>query len=171
MPEWAASTPWWVVLGLAVAFGTAAVKFARWTGRVDSSLDTLAKAVAEIREDIKKLLHGQPSKTVTAGSPLRLTELGRKISEDLDAASIVDGLVSGLRYQAEGKHAYDIQELSFNFVRDEYEPSAGIDARIKQCAFENGIDRDEVLDVLAIELRDKLIALADLAPDGPEPSL
>ena len=131
MPEWAASTPWWVVLGLAVAFGTAAVKFARWTGRVDSSLGTLTKAVSEIREDIKKLLHGRPSKTASAGSPLRLTDLGRKISEDLDAASIIDDLVPGLRQQAEDKHAYDIQELSFNFVRDEYEPSAAMPGRTR----------------------------------------
>ena len=159
MPEWAAATPWWVILGLAVALVGAVVKFARWTGRVDSSLDTLGKGIAEIREDIKKLLHGQPSKTVDSGSPLQLTELGRKVAENLGAALIVDALACDLRARAEGKQAYDIQELSFDFIRDEYQPTDETDARIKQCAYENGLDRDEVLDVLAVELRDRLLAL------------
>jgi len=157
MPEWAAQTPWWAALALLVAIGGAIVKFSRWTGRVDSTLESLGKSIAEIREDIKKILHNRPSKTVDSDSPLHLTDLGRKISDDLEAKTVIDSLASSLRPRAEGKHAYDIQELSFSFMRDEYAPSAEVDVRIKQCAFDNGLDRDEVLDVLAIELRDKLI--------------
>ncbi len=167
MPEWAAQTPWWVVLGLAVALVGAIVKLARWTGRVDSSLDTLAKGIAEIREDIKKLLNGQASKTIDSASPLRLTEVGQKVSDILDVSSIAEGIVPLLREEAAGKLAYDIQELCFEYVRDKYEPGAEVDARIKQCAYENGLDRDEVLDVLAVVLRDKLLALSPAGePDG-----
>ena len=93
MPEWAADRPRWVVFGLVIAVVGTIVKFARWTGRVDASLDTLGKGIAEIREDIEKLLHGQPSKTVDSGSPLRLTDLGRRISEALETEGIVNGLV------------------------------------------------------------------------------
>ena len=168
MPEWAAATPWWVVLGLVIALVGAIVKFARWTGRVDSSLDTLAKGIAEIREDIKKLLHGQPSKTVSSDSPLQLTDLGKRISATLGTSSIVDSLAQELQGRAKGKQAYDIQELSFGFIRDEYRPSNDIDTRIKQCAYENGIDRDEVLDVLAVELRDRLL---DLTRSHGEPGV
>jgi len=160
MPEWAAATPWWVALGLLIAFVTAVWQFARWTGRVDTKLDDLGKAVAEIREAITKLLQGQSSKTVSSGSPLQLTDLGKRISADLGIPSIAASLAHELRERVSGKPAYDIQELSFAFIRDEYRPGAEMDARIKQCAYENGIDRDGVLDVLAIELRDRLMAPA-----------
>lgn len=159
MPEWAEATPWWVVLGLAVALIGAIIKFARWTGRVDSSLETLGKGIAEIREDIKKILHGQPSKTVSSDSPLQLTELGQRISASLDTPSIADALARELQARAEGKQPYDIQELSFDCVRDEYRPSDEVDARIKQCAYENGLNRDAVLDVLAVQLRDRPLEL------------
>ena len=166
MPEWAETTPWWVVAGLAVTFIAAIIKFARWTGRVDSRLNALDKAIAglrkeiaEIREDIRKLLHGQSAKTISSDSPLKLTELGQRISTSLDTPSIADGLARELRARAEGKQPYDIQELSFDFVRDEYRPSDEVDARIKQCAYENGLDRDAVLDVLAVQLRDRLLEL------------
>ncbi len=56
MPEWAAGTPWWIVLGLAAAIVTAIVKFSRWTSRVDSTLEALGKGIAEIREDIKQII-------------------------------------------------------------------------------------------------------------------
>ena len=163
MPEWAAATPWWVVLGIAVAVAGGIFKVGKWVGAVNSdrksfhnSVDSIKDDIREIRDDIKKVLHWQPSKTVESGSPLRLTELGRRVAEILDTSAIVDGLAPGLRARAEGKQAYDIQEMSFEFIRNEYRPSPEIDARIKQCACEHGLDRDEMLGVPAIELRDKL---------------
>ena len=88
----------------------------------------------------------------------------RLAAGSLGASLIVNSLALELRARAEGKQAYDIQELSFEFIRNKYRPSPEIDARIKQCAYENGLDRAEVLDVLAIELRDKLLDLTQ--PDG-----
>lgn len=155
--------PIWIVVGLAVAGGLIAI--GRWIGAVNADRETFkgfieaaSKDIREIRDDIKKMLQWHPSKTVSSDSPLKLTELGRKISEALDAAELAADLAAELRSRAEGKHAYDIQELAFLFIRDEYGPGAEIEAKIKQCAYDNGLDRDEVLDVLAIELRDRLLA-------------
>ena len=171
MPEWAAQTPWWVVVGLVITLVMTIVKISRWTQRVDASIgsvnnriDSLAKTLqeglAEVRADIRKILHWQASKTIESESPLRLTEIGRKVSDILDIPSVAEKLLPMLRTQTDGKHPYDIQERCFEYARDEYRPSPEFDARIKQCAYDNGLDRNEVLDVLAIVLRDKLLKIS-----------
>ena len=145
MPEWAAQTPWWVVVGLAVTLVMTIVKVSRWTQRVDASIGsvnnridslekTLQDGLAEVRADIRKILHWQASKTIESESPLRLTEIGRKVSVSLDMPSVAEKLVPVLRAQTEGQHPYDIQKWCFEYVRDEYRPSPEFDARIKQCA-------------------------------------
>ena len=85
LPEWATSTPWWVVVGLTVTIVYAVVRFTRWTSRVDTRLDTLTdmiqKGLDEVREDIKRILERQgPQDTVEARSPIQLTDFGREIS-------------------------------------------------------------------------------------------
>ena len=54
---------------------------------------------------------------------------------------------------------YDIQEFCRQYLRDEFNPDRDLELKIKATAFENGIDRHQVLDVLAVELRDKLLTL------------
>ena len=171
MPEWAAAEPWWLFAGLAAAVAGTFFAAGKWVGRVNADLashgkgmaelnEILEEALSELRSDIKKILHWQASKKVSSESPLRLTDIGRKISRTLDLPSIAETLVPVLRSRIEGKQPHDIQELCFAYVRDEYEPGAEFDARIRQCACENGLDRDEVLDALAVELRDRLIPLS-----------
>ncbi len=155
--------PLWIMVGLAVA--GALIAIGKWIGAVNSDRGSFKKFTVAVRDDlkdiqndIKKMLHWQSSKTIDSQSPLRLTEIGQKVSDLLDIPAITEMLVSTLRPQVEGKQPYDIQERCFAYVRDEYEPSPELDARIKQCAYDNGLDRDEVLDVLAVVLRDKLLA-------------
>ena len=88
---------------------------------------------------------------------MRLTELGRKISARLGAAAIADSLVPHARERASGLQPYEIQELCFAYIRNEYEPPDDVRALILQCAFDNGLEREAVLDVIAIELRDRLL--------------
>lgn len=158
-------TAWvpWVIAVSASAAVLAIFKGGIWVGRVGTRLTALEKTLSEglneLREDVKKILHWQASKTIDSGSPLRLTDIGKHASDVLDLPSVADDLLPMLTESAKGRDAYDIQQLCFDYVRDEYKPSPEFDARIKQHAFDNGLDRDEVLDVLAIALRDKLIAL------------
>ena len=51
--------------------------------------------------------------------------------------------------------------MLFNFIRDEYKPSDEVEKDIKKCAYDNGIDRAEVLNVLAVELRDEIFRLIE----------
>ena len=89
--------------------------------------------------------------------------MGQKVSKSIDAPSIVKGIAPTLRERAGGKLPYDIQELCFDFIRDEYKPVEDIEKKIKQCAYDNGISRADVMDVLAVELRDEILRL--IGPD------
>ena len=139
---------------------TGLMKFATWKGGVDQHRNeinsTLRDFMAEIRDDIKTILGRLPSPSVAGGSPLRLTDLGRQISRTLELSEWADRTAAQLRDEAINKSAYEIQEFCFRYVR-EFTPDAEQDAKIKDCAFENGIDVASVLDVLAVELRDRLL--------------
>lgn len=145
---------------LLVAVVTGLMKFATWKGGVDEHRKeingTLRDFMAEIRDDIKTILGRLPSPSIVGGSPLRLTELGEKISRALDLSAWASRTAADLRGAVRDKSAYEVQEFCFNYVR-EFEPDGEQDEKIKECAFENGIDIRSVLDVLAVELRDELL--------------
>ena len=160
MSAWLTSNPWaWFIIALTVA--GIVFKGGLWVGAVNTDRTALKSAVNEIRDDIKRILQWIPSKTIDSGSPLKLTNLGKLVSEGIGAPAIVRPLAAGLRARADGKLPYDIQELCFDFIRDEYEPGDEVETEIKRCAYQNGIDRAEVLDVLAIELRDEVLRLIE----------
>ena len=170
MGEWFSNPATWIIVGislLSVVIG-ATWKAASWKTKVDSDRSDfksrLDSFVAEIRTDIKRIFERLPApQTVAGASPLRLTELGQRISTRLNAGAIADELVPILRERTEGKAPYEIQEMCFKYIRDEYEPPPETQALILQCAFDDGVAKDGVLDVIAIELRDRLLSPSDQA--------
>lgn len=166
-----ASTTWlpWViaisasaaVLGVAITLVVILVKSGKWIGAVDSDRAAFKEFMGEVRADIKRLLNWQGSPTVGGASPLSLTEIGRIVSEALDLPAFAQKIAPAVAERVSGKPAYDIQEFCFDYIRDEYQPDTVDDERIKQCAFEKGLDRDDILDALAIVLRDELLAARD----------
>ena len=97
-------------------------------------------------------------------SPLRLSELGEKTAEELQAWDWAKRTAELLRDRAGGKRPDQIQKLAFDFVYQEYQPDSEFDAAISMVAYDHGIDDTEVLDVLVVVLRDALIGLE--RPDG-----
>ena len=180
MSEWSVATQLWAIAGgiaALIAIGVAIFKVGRWAGVVDTSFESFKGTITKIQEDMKDAVREikeavtkiqadinglqleLTSKTLNPGSPLEPNELGKKVSKTIGVPSIVKGLAAGLSEKAEGKHPYDIQELCFNFVRDDYDPSDEVEKNIKECAYENGISRADVMDVLAVELRDEILRL------------
>lgn len=163
-----ASAPWlpWViaisasaaVLGVAVTLVVLLFKSGRWIGAVDSDRAAFKEFMGEVRADIKRLLNWHGSPTVGGASPLSLTEIGKVVSEALDLPALARKIAPAVNQRVSGMQAYDIQEFCFDYIRDEYQPDTVDDERIKQCAFEKGLDRDDILDALAIVLRDELLA-------------
>ena len=165
-----AAPPW--VNPLTILIATIAVigivvKLAMWAEKVnqtrsdfDTQRTTLSDFMAEIRDDIKNILTRLPPTAVAGGSPLQLTDLGRKISDALDAASWAVRIAPGMKHRIEGKQPYEVQDICFEYIENDFEPTGEQEAQIKACAYENGIEAKQVRDVLAVELRDRLLAMS-----------
>lgn len=146
-----------------------------WVGKVNSQSSTFSSFMEEIRTELSRIhsriddIFGKlGSSTTRTGSPIQLTDLGQSISETLGAPAWAASHAEMLVDRVIKAPAYDIQALAFQYVEKEF-PDDGaedtaMDALIKQSAYENGLKRKQVLDVLAIELRDCLLRLRQLDP-------
>ena len=138
---------------------------ARRTQRVDTDRTDFKEFMVEIREKIEQIfqrlemLSGR--KGIGPASPLALNELGKKVSNSLNFSAWVVQLADDHYERTEEMSPYEIQEFCFAHVR-RIELPDDKKREIQDCAFENGMSVQAVLDVLAIELRDKL--LGDQAP-------
>ena len=173
MPQFL-SSPWApisviaTVVTVLIAVFVLLFKTGRWSGKVEAdhtglqrSLDdhknTLSSFMAEIRDDIKQILTRLPPATVAGASPLTLTDLGKSVSQAIGGSTWAELAAITLAERAQGKQPQEIQELCFTYVTKEYTPDDAMDARIMTAAYENGIEREQILRVLAIELRDRLL--------------
>ena len=163
MGDWYTNPVVWIsAITALVIVGRVVFLIGQWKGKVDEAQSafktSLDSFMEEIRADIKRIFERIGPATATSGSPIRLTDLGRKISAHLDAGAIADSLVPQLRARVSGMQPYEVQELCFAYIRgDGYAPPDDVKALILQCAFDNGLKREQVLDVIAIELRDRLL--------------
>ena len=134
-------------------------KHDEWQRGMDEfKLDT-KKALIEIRDDIKKILAAMPKNVLVANSPARLSDLGKEVSESIGAAAWAEQMASEFVDGMKDESAYEVQEFCMNYMRNEYAPTADEDQSFKECAGEHGIKLEQVLDVCAIELRDRLLRL------------
>ena len=154
----------WQAVAAAVTVGVALVGIGIWVGAVNGDRAAFKTFMDEVRRDIKEILQRLPPVAVTRDSPLRLTELGLGISEELGAQTIAEELARGLRERAQDLPAYDVQEMCFTYIQDEYSPPIEVDAMIKECAYNHGVDREQVLRVIAVELRDLLLGVTGQSP-------
>ena len=169
-----------VLTGLAVtvAIGTLTFRGGRWVEGVNrqlsghrsllrdhssllrdhsSLLNSHTALLNQIRREIKKLFNRLPSSTVEENSPLRLSALGREIAEAIAASAWARKMAGCLRERVSGMRPDQIHEFCFTYLYDEYQPDTALGDAISIAAYENGIDQTEVLDVLAIVLRDELM--------------
>ena len=146
-----------LVVWLARWFG----KHSEWVKGMEEFKQDTKETLAEIREDIKKLLAAQPRSVIAGASPMQLTDLGKEVSECVGAAAWAEQLAPQLIDDVKANNAYEVQEFCVGFMREDYEPTAEQDQSFKQCAYDHGIKLEQVLDVCAVELRDRLLRLLD----------
>ena len=173
MGEWYINPLVWIgtlslsAVAVGIIFGAG-----QWKGKVDSDRDAFRTFMSNIRQDIDYIHSriddilgrlGGPA-TLKTTSPVTLTELGQSVSETLGASAWAEEQAPRLLGQVADAGAYDIQVFAYRYVEDEFMPDPATEATIKQCAYENGLRRKQVLDVLAIELRDRLLHLRQLEP-------
>ena len=156
----------WDHPGVLLAIATALVTATAWiTGiykngkhtkqDLDDHKGTVSGFMAEIREDIKKILGRLPADPIGATSPLSLTDYGEEIAKAVDAATWAKNHVGMVKDRALGKPAYEIEDISFAYARTEYTLSPSM----RETMYEHGYSGDHVRSVLGVVLRDELIRL------------
>lgn len=128
-----------------------------WIGKVNTDRKTFRDFMNEVRGDIKKILNRLPASTIQRGSPLMLNELGKKVAECLEAHEMVNSIFDDAYQNAQGKPAFDVQQMCFDYVLKDWEPPDNFTERIKDCAYKHGIDRKQTMNVIAIQLRDRIL--------------
>ncbi len=150
----------WLPVATAVGLVSALLGIGIWIGGVNSDRENFKEFIREVREDIKKILRRLPPRTIEGASPLRLTELGRAISKELDAGKWAREVAPSV--QCDADDAFGIQQLSFEYAKQEDSFSPAMVRAIRKSAFEHGIEEEQVRQVLALELRDVLLQQEDL---------
>ena len=158
MPDWIINNPPLAVIAI-IAVASALITFGTWIGSVNTDRANFRDFMKEVRKDIKEILKRLPSHPpeLTSSSPLTLTDFGQELAEGVGAKEIAEGLVPRVREDVSGMDPYSVQEYCLTFLTSQYEPPPEINLRINQVAYDRGVKREQVLRVIAIELRDLLI--------------
>lgn len=166
MADWF-NTPLIVTASLAVLY--AVVKVIRWTVTVDLKLDQFAgftkevredfrevrQELKEVRQDIKQIFLRLPPPPVAGDSPLQLTDFGEKMADFTKAKSWASDLAPSLRADVVGKRPFEVDEFSRSFVHGRLQDD--MKESVAACAYEFGVERDAVLKVLQVVLRNELL--------------
>ena len=140
---------------------------AKWTGQVDADRENFKEFMKEIRrklDEIFKYILG--TEVALPSSPIQLTDLGKKISEAIQAKEWAAELAEQFAGEVEGKDAYEIQELARAKCNCDMEMSEFRASLCRKTAFQHGLKLDQVVSVLGLELRDILLDRADLSTPG-----
>ena len=171
MGGWYANPVVWIgAITALVIIGRVVFLIGEWKGNVDADRRDFKSFMEDVRAQLDRIhariddIFGRlPRTETTCGSPLTLTDLGRLISDCLNAKALAGTLAETLRDRARGKKPYQIHEMCFNYIKNDFDPPVEVVDAIGECAYEHGVKREQVLNVLAVELRDTLLP-------APEPS-
>ena len=157
MPEWLSkllSNPltWTAILGVLAGL-------IYWKGKVDAKLGSLDDRMTEIRGDIKRILERLPPRTVTANSPLRVTDFGEKIATAFGAQQWARDVARPVATRLVDKEPFEIDDFCQNYVDNMLDQHD--DTRVESLAYNYGIESKDVLQVLRVVLRDEILKLLD----------
>ena len=125
------------------------------------------KDTDEVRKDIKQIFACLPDFAVSSDSPLRLTDLGEKISKDTDAKQWAETEAASLSGDIAGKRPFEIQKIAFDRA-GAFIPSDELLIKMQDSAFKHGHEDLEIVrQVLGVELRDRLLDQSGYREDDP----
>ena len=156
LPDWITNNPLLAVIAI-IAVATVLIKFGVWVGAVNTDRSSFREFMKEIRERLDTILLRLPPPVVQGTSPMKLTEYGESISRAIEAGALAHELAPSLIESMKGKTSYEIQEACFEHTRDRSNLPADKRVMLENYAFDNGLDLQEVLKVVAIELRDVIL--------------
>lgn len=151
------SDPIWIAF-LFIGLGSVVFFSGRWVGHVNSDRQKFHEFMDEIREDVKKILSRLPAYPVSQDFPVRLNELGEEIASELGLAKWARESASQHLGAVRSLNPFEIQDYCCDFLNTRFMPTLEQETMIKECAYENGLKREQVIDVFVIVLRDHLIS-------------
>ena len=113
--------------------------------------------MTEIRNKLDDIFIRLPATPINQGSPIRLTDLGERISNDINAEEWAEALASEMFEDTKGLDAFKIQEKSFEKAKN-FKPDESLPKKMQSSAFKEGLKLYGIRDVLGVELRDCLLA-------------
>ena len=167
---------WWLVLIptsiiAAIALGGALIAVGKWIGSVNTDRSNFSKFMTDVRDDLSKIKESVariferiPERAVASASPMTLTDLGNVIAEELAAKAWARGLSDQLLAEVAGKRAFQVDEFAEEYVQNRLTPDW--DQRVRESAYQHGLRRSNILNVLRVVLRDELLRAGTFP--GPE---
>ena len=132
-------------------------------------LSKIKRNIAKIKNNVIEMqgyLNGKfGADFISAKSPMELTEKGVEIAKAIKADIISSKYLDKVKYE-ENANAYEIQEICFEFARQELQSQLDgkeLDA-IQLEAYERGIRLKNILDIIAIVIRDEILKKLKIQP-------
>lgn len=150
------SDPRWVVL-LVLGLGSLVFFLGRWVRHVNSNLRKFREFMDEMREDIKKILSRLPVYLVSQDGPLRLNELGEEMASKLGLAKWARANAKRHSIAVQNLKPFEIQDYCYELLNNRFSPTPDQETAIRESEYENGLKRDQNIEVFVIVLRDHLI--------------
>lgn len=180
------NTSVFVLLLLMAAIGYVLVKVGQWSAnfkhhhsRIDS-LEGMSERVIAISTKVD-LIYGlvNPNSMTRAHSPISLTEIGAQTATSINAESLLIKYYIRLKKivdKSDPQNAYDIQNIAMSITKEkliEFMTASEINI-IKDSAYKNGVIVEDILSILGVMLRDKIldergIPVSDVDLHTPQP--
>ena len=168
MPEWF-NNPLFIFAPISGAIALI-WKFGGWYTAVNTDRGDFTDFMKAMEGELKEInaringifirLKGAP---FTSQSPLQLTDLGHTISKEMLAEQWAIQVATDLIDAAKGKPDHEIHEFAFDYAKNRMIPTKTMDEHIRSAAYKYSLSRGQVLEIMAIELRNKLMEWAKQA--------
>ena len=156
--------PIWLAIVIITIAGVL-VRIGIWIGSVNTDRKNFSGFMTDIRGDIKDIrekisgiLLSIKSPSITSDSPLRLSELGKRVSVNINAEDWAKVKAREIVEKTRDLDVFQIQELSFETALN-FEPEEELSKKMRDSAFKEGINLNDVRKVFAVVLRDELLEL------------
>lgn len=169
-----------IIIELVAAGIAGAISAFMTMGTYKNKVDTLGEDVRVMKDEIKLIrdkavacetLLDERGPLTKRRSPVSLTDRGRIVLENSGGKKFVDDKIESLSGKVEEKNpntAYDIQELSKEVIASMKDSD---DFNIfKDYLFKEGLSIDDIVEVLSIYLRDKILELKHLQAEDVDKS-
>jgi hypothetical protein len=131
------------------------------TKKIQAELKPMTPAIIEIQNKFTGSGHTiMFPLTVSPGSPLKLTDYGKKVLEDFGFNVVFKHAKAQLISQViamDPKTNYDIQEDAKVVIRDTFNSNDPVFTSLKEYAFDNGLPVELVIPPASIVLRDEVM--------------